>query len=219
MVSKSITKILCWTLALPLVGCAKMCIFFNIRGIKADLERCIVVVDQAPRLPPGLFPVLVAAEDHRNALHPGIDPISLGRVAYVWVFARIRQGGSTIEQQFVRVVTGRYEISARRKLREQVLAIAIASRRSKELIGNAYLSVAYYGSGKVGTNFLSLYLMSADADGGAALVARLKYPEPSLISQRWGDKIQARVSYIKKRLNFDVQEHRDFPVEEECPNN
>ena len=64
------------------------------------------------------------------------------------------QGASTIEQQFVRVMSGRYERSVARKLREQALAIAISRRREKKQVAAAYLSVAFYGSARRGVSGL-----------------------------------------------------------------
>ena len=191
-------------LSLPVTWLARSAEAWNACGICADIEKCIDEVDSHRDLLPRPFIVsLIAAEDHRNALHPGVDPISMLRAVYVrWRCGEV-QGASTVEQQFVRVVSGRYERTLTRKLYEQVLAICVSRRRTKVQIANAYLMVAYYGSGLVGIGGLRARLgadlCSADAGPIRAMIARLKYPEPSRPTKTWRSKVRARVAYIERR--------------------
>ena len=46
----------------------------------------------------------VAVEDHRFFLHPGVDPIALGRAVVRNVSSKSVQGGSTITQQLARTL-------------------------------------------------------------------------------------------------------------------
>ncbi|KXZ74483.1 Penicillin-binding protein 1A [Acinetobacter venetianus] len=65
------------------------------------------------------------------------------------------QGASTVAQQFVRVITERYERTLFRKLREQLLAVLITYEFNNKLIGTGYLNIAFLGSGMYGlTGFL-----------------------------------------------------------------
>src|SRR2546426_88246 len=89
--------------------------------------------------------LLVSGEDHRHARHPGFDWIAIGRVCWRRVSRRTREGGSTIEQQIVRVLTGRYERTVARKVREIALAILVCRRYSKDRLPVAYLWIGYYG--------------------------------------------------------------------------
>lgn len=113
------------------------------------------------------------------------------------------QGASTIEQQFVRVVSGRYEHTVSRKLYEQMLAVCVSNRRSKTQIANAYLSVAYYGTAMVGMTALRSKLgdrlFAPTPDRVREIVARLKYPEPLQPTAEWRRRVQARVAYIERR--------------------
>ncbi|GAA0569172.1 hypothetical protein GCM10009099_03500 [Caenispirillum bisanense] len=113
------------------------------------------------------------------------------------------QGASTIEQQFVRVVTERYERTAARKIREQLLAIALARHRPKNSVASAYLAIAFYGSGCIG-------LEGMKAQFGAQLhspcerqvllfISQLKYPRPLRPSTNWQAKINRRCEAILAR--------------------
>jgi penicillin-binding protein 1A len=114
------------------------------------------------------------------------------------------QGASTIEQQFVRVISGRYERSFMRKIREQALAIAVSRRRAKSQIAEAYLSVAFYGSHLRGASGL-LAACGVELDAASprlifGMIAKLKYPEPSQPGPQWEAKLQRRIRYIESRF-------------------
>jgi penicillin-binding protein 1A len=176
----------------------------NLCGLNNDLKLCLEVVDKSPLLPHRFVTTLVAAEDHRSLMHPGVDPIAMLRVLLVLVKTRRFQGASTIEQQLVRVVLGRYERTLRRKFREQLIAIALCCKRPKARIAMAYLSHAFYGSRRYGLSELTRAcgpdLEAAGQDSVSHLVARLKYPEPLHPSAEWRRKILNRVQYIGNRL-------------------
>lgn len=143
------------------------------------------------------YHVLVAAEDHRSPMHYGIDPIAIIRCIYLQLTKRITQGGSTIEQQLVRTLTGRYEMTLRRKTREQIIAILLNEVvKNKKEIGKAYLNCAYFGSGKIG--FLNLSV--SDKEDASELIARLKYPTKKDEKPHTNEKIRLRKSHINKIL-------------------
>lgn len=174
-------------------------------GLHEDLNICLIVVDSAPSIPSRFVLTLVAAEDHRNSLHPGVDPIAMFRALLVWVRDGRIQGASTIEQQLVRVALGCYEKTLGRKLREQLIAVALPCRRSKVQIANAYLSNAFYGSGLFGlaalTDVCKPNLEVTPQDNILIMIARLKYPRPLTPTTEWHQKVKARVQYIAIRLN------------------
>ncbi len=191
-------------LSLPITWLARSAEAWNACGICADVEKCVAVVDsQRDSLPSPFIVSLIAAEDHRNAIHPGVDPISILRAVYVRWRCGMVQGASTVEQQFVRVVSGHYDRTLTRKLYEQALAICVSRRRTKTQIANVYLMIAYYGSGLVGIDGLRARLgadlWSADVGPVRAMIARLKYPEPSRPTRTWRANVGARVAYIERR--------------------
>ncbi len=151
--------------------------------------------------------LLIIGEDHRFYRHIGVDPIALCRAVWKTIFCRKRQGGSTIAMQLVRTLTGRYEKTAYRKLREIVLAIRLTRYIERDSIPIIYVWVAYYGSGmnnyKQACSRLGLEAdLMSDVDV-AKLVARLKYPEPRRYSAQRESQIWLRALHLlelKKRI-------------------
>jgi len=204
MATKLLQRFIIYSASTPLILLSRIAEVFNLWGIEKDLSDCLSTVDGFGNEIPHLFiTVLVTAEDRRNALHFGVDPIAVIRAAYMSAKG-YRQGASTIEQQFVRVVTKRYEKNIKRKLKEQILAVTVARHRSKDQIAAAYLSIAFYGSGILGVKGLKAkcgqLLSGANTADVIGMVARLKYPEPLVPSKSWAQKFTKRIQYIAARL-------------------
>ena len=140
MATKTVLKAMCLLLSSPLVVLSRIAVFLDLWDLKCDLSACLQKIDDAAdESIAGIFVhALIAAEDRRNPFHPGIDPIGIARAICARLTESKLQGASTIEQQFVRVVSNRYEITLPRKIREQILAIAVSRRRRKDQISSAY---------------------------------------------------------------------------------
>ncbi len=179
-----------------------LCIIFcNNNNIVRDLAKCVDYIKKRKKsfimISDYYYDVLITAEDHRHAMHYGIDPIAIIRCIYLKFIKRVTQGGSTVDQQLVRTITGRYEKTLRRKLREQIIAILLNEIvKDKKEIGKAYLSCAYFGYAKVG--FFSL--SSIDRKDASELIARLKYPTKKNESPHDNRKIMRRKKYIDDML-------------------
>lgn len=189
---------------LPLISLSKLAYFFNWRGFRRDIDALVTTVDTTALLVPEVFSdLLFVAEDHRSKFHPGVDPIALVRAAWVWLRWRRREGGSTVEQQFVRTVLGMHARVLSRKIHEQLLALTVSRIQTKPSIARAYLACAYYGTqytGMAGLKALcgnNLDVASPEAIRGA--IARLKYPEPRHPSVTWLAKNHRRIEYIAQR--------------------
>ena len=111
-------------------------------------NRTRVSLDQ---ISPYLIQATIATEDSRFYENPGFDPIGLTRA----VFQAVREGEqiagtSTITQQLVRAVLlsadERTERTARRKIREIILAAELARTYEKDTILELYLNEIYYGN-------------------------------------------------------------------------
>ncbi|MGD2105413.1 MAG: transglycosylase domain-containing protein [Anaerolineae bacterium] len=102
------------------------------------------------RISPHLINATIATEDRDFWLHPGFDPIALGRaIYYVLTEREIVSGASTIPQQLARMVLlpeERFEQSAKRKIKEIVLAAEVSRVYSKERILEIYLNELNYGN-------------------------------------------------------------------------
>lgn len=149
---------------------------------------------------PALVTMLIAAEDHRFGRHLGVDFVSICRAAWRTIFCGRREGASTIAMQLVRVLTGRYERTLRRKLLEMYLAWRMTRYIKQTDIPKLYLFVAYFGwrmNGLVqASRRLNIDLLAVTDLEAASIVARLKYPEPKKYDQTRHGKIQARAMYI-----------------------
>lgn len=206
MQKKTILRFFYYVLTIPYIIIGKLAFTFNIFSIKNKLNQCIQVVDNKFSKIPDLYTMyLIAAEDHRSEYHYGIDQIGVVRAFFVWLKNGKVQGASTIEQQFVRVVTGDYRNSLLRKFKEQLLAIELTKRRNKNHIARAYLAVAYYGYKCEGTNgiinLIGKELEFASEAQIISLIAKLKYPRPSKNLIKWEKKHHLRIGYIKYRYN------------------
>jgi penicillin-binding protein 1B len=105
------------------------------------------------QIPKDVINAVLAIEDRRFFEHPGVDPIRMvgalitnltGEKSYL-------VGGSTITQQLVRniflasVMANPTEKSMRRKVTEQMMAIVLERRASKDEILEFYLNEVYLG--------------------------------------------------------------------------
>lgn len=155
------------------------------------------------RISPILLTTLIVAEDHRFYGHTGIDLIAIVRALWRVAVLRTWHGGSTIEQQLVRTVTGDYNRSLARKIREILLATLVHKVIPKSDVPGVYLSVAYFGwqmNGLVqACHRLLIDLNKMTPQQASFLVARLKYPEPRAASPQRIHQIDLRSRYILGR--------------------
>jgi len=107
----------------------------------------------AADLPANLAKAIVAIEDRRFYSHWGIDLRGLARAA--WRNAAgggVREGGSTITQQYVRLTSLNQEKTLWRKVQEAFLALRVETTMSKDEILLGYLDTAYFGAGAYGAD-------------------------------------------------------------------
>ena len=98
---------------------------------------------------------LVAIEDSRFWVHPGVDPIALARATASYVRTRrVTQGGSTITMQLARLLEPRPR-TVQSKLIEIIRAFQIERRLSKQQILAAYLTMTPYGGNLEGVRAAS----------------------------------------------------------------
>jgi penicillin-binding protein 1A len=106
----------------------------------------------------------ISVEDRRFYSHIGIDPIGIVRSVMVRLEAgRWRQGGSTITQQLARTVFLNNSRTFDRKIREQILAMALEWNFTKDQILELYLNKVYFGGGAYGIDAASRKFFGHDA--------------------------------------------------------
>jgi penicillin-binding protein 1A len=121
---------------------------------------------------------MVAVEDRRYYIHPGVDPIGITRSLYVRAIdGRWTQGGSTITQQLARNIYLNSNKEFGRKIREVILALAMETKFSKDQILELYLNKVYFGGGAYGVDAASRKFFDHGAENlslaEAAIIAGL----------------------------------------------
>jgi membrane peptidoglycan carboxypeptidase len=124
-----------------------------------EQNRTVVNLKQ---ISPQMQKAIIAIEDSRFYEHNGVDLRGTARAfATNQQSGSVQQGGSTITQQYVKMVllnnakTKEEEAAAtaknaQRKLREASLAIALEKEKTKGEVLAGYLNIAYFGSGAYG---------------------------------------------------------------------
>ena len=195
---------------MPIILLANIINLLNIKSFKDDIEKSLKIIDDFSniKIDKIFIQVLILAEDRRNKLHRGVDTIAILRAIKVRLLENKYQGASTIEQQFIRVVTNRFEKTFYRKLREQILAILLDKKAKKYDISKSYLLIAYYGYNLTGLSAIKkicIDINKVDITTAIEIISRLKYPQPKNINNIWLSKKNKRVLYIKKiieKINY-----------------
>lgn len=138
-------------------------------------DRVLVVWEQIPEV---LRNAVVSAEDRDFFEHGGVDPVGITRAALSDIRGSgVRQGGSTITQQYVKQEYLSSEQTMTRKIKEAVMAIKLEQKISKEEILTRYLNTVYFGRGAYGVQAASRTWFGHDVEaldaGEAAFLAGL----------------------------------------------
>jgi 1A family penicillin-binding protein len=121
----------------------------------ADGKRWFRLDEQRQDVPlaeitPYLQQAFVAVEDHRFYVHPGLDPIGLGRAIYRNTLTGRSEGASTITQQLARTLFLTNRKSYARKVREAVISVQMELQLTKAQILELYLNRIYLSAGVYG---------------------------------------------------------------------
>ncbi len=124
---------------------------------------------------------VVAAENRSFWEDPGFSITGILRSVWSIATGGGLQGGSTITQQYIKILYLDSEQTLQRKVRELILAIKMGREMPKEDILTGYLNTIYYGRGAYGIEAAanSFFLKSAgdlSVDEAAALAAILNNP-------------------------------------------
>lgn len=115
-------------------------------------------------LPKGYVEALICFEDKNFYQHFGIDPLAVARAFYINIKNKsIRQGGSTISMQVVRMALKNQPRTIGQKLKEMLLALRLEMRFSKAEILAMYAAHAPLGGNVVGLEAASWRYFSRPA--------------------------------------------------------
>ncbi len=110
---------------------------------KHGQDRVLIGLDETPSI---LVDTLLATEDRRFYEHVGVDPRGLARALLQAIkVGKLRQGASTLTQQFVKNHFLNRERSISRKVKEAIMAIMLENRYSKKEILEGYLNEIFLG--------------------------------------------------------------------------
>jgi penicillin-binding protein 1A len=146
----------------------------------------------------------VAVEDHRFFLHPGVDPIALGRAVFGNLRSGSLQGGSTLTQQLARTLFLSNRKSYGRKAREAVIAFLIEAQLGKQQILELYLNRIFLGAGIYGVEAMSQRVFGKPAKSlslaESALIAGLARAPAALSPWSNLDEARARSHVVLARM-------------------
>jgi membrane peptidoglycan carboxypeptidase len=148
-------------------------------GTFATQDRQNVTLDKVPA---EMQAAVIAAEDRTFYTNRGIDIKGIIRAARNNATSgEITGGGSTITQQYVKILYLSQEQSYTRKVREAILSIKIHNKLSKKEILEGYLNTIYFGNGAYGVEvasqtYFDKSVSDLDYDEAAALATILNQP-------------------------------------------
>ena len=130
--------------------------------LTGGVDRVSVDYEQVPTV---FLLALLATEDRQFFEHAGVDPVAVARALVADLRNEpLRQGGSTITQQYVKNAYLSSERTWERKLREAVLAIKLERELPKQEILERYLNTIYWGRGAYGIQAASQAYFGVDVE-------------------------------------------------------
>lgn len=183
----------------------------EIARIYGEKNRTFISLDRMSKYIPDAF---IAIEDERFYKHRGIDIKRIIGAGITYILNGGKSyGASTITQQLIKNITGRDEITLRRKIEEQWRALMLETKLTKEQILELYLNTIYLGEGAYGVQAASKIYFDKDASeltlAEAALIAGItQYPSKydPLINFKASKERQETVLWKMKQLGYITQE-------------
>lgn len=154
-------------------------------------------------IPASMQAAAIAAEDRSFATNRGIDFKGIVRALRDnTTSGEIRGGGSTITQQYVKILYLTQERSYTRKLKEAVLSVKIHNQLSKDQILEGYLNTIYFGNGAYGVQVASQTYFGKPASeldyAESAMLATIvnspSYYDP--YAEGFEDRLTPRFNYV-----------------------
>ena len=169
-------------------------------GSLAVQNRQTIGYDEMPQL---IKDAVVAAENRTFWEDPGFSITGIARGAFSIATGGELQGGSTITQQYIKILYLDSGQRLSRKVRELMLAIKMGRELPKEEILEGYLNTIYFGRGAYGIQAAARSFFLKDAkdltlEESAALAAILN--NPAAFNPSGGDdkleKLLGRYQYV-----------------------
>ena len=167
----------------------------RLASLEGGEDRVPVTLDRVPKV---VRDAVLAAEDRKFYEHGGIDPFGIARAT--WADLRnkgVRQGGSTITQQYVKNAYVGRDRSAARKAREAIIAVKLEQRLSKDQILERYLNAIYLGRGAYGVEagskaWFGRSVSQLGPNEATYLAALIRSPETTAVDRNDGTLAEQR---------------------------
>ncbi len=130
-------------------------------GTFAIQNRQPITIDE---IPDSMKQAIVAAENRTFWTDKGISLRGMLRAGWVIATGGTVQGGSTITQQYIKILYLNSEQTVTRKFKELFLAYKINREMTKDEILAGYLNTIYFGHGAYGLQAASRTYFKVDAD-------------------------------------------------------
>lgn len=191
--------------------------------LSGEEDRVSVPLDEMPKV---FIDAVLAAEDRQFFSHSGIDPVGIFRAIYRDLRNEgVRQGGSTITQQYAKNAYLSSERTITRKLKEAVLAVKLERDLSKEQILQRYLNTVYFGRGAYGADaaaraYFGTSIRNVGLSQAAYLAGLIRAPESADASSNPERATFRRDSVLAgmRKIGMITQEEHDaavaVPIEE-----
>ncbi len=155
------------------------------------------------QMPQTIKDAVIAAENRTFWTDSGISPKGILRAAWTILRGGELQGGSTITQQYVKVMYLNSGRTISRKLEELVLSVKIARKVPKQQVLRDYLNTIYFGRGAYGIQagaeaYFNEPASKLTLEQSAVLAAVLNAPslyDPA-VSQSNVPRLTARYQYV-----------------------
>ncbi len=172
--------------------------------IASDQQWRFVPVEQVPDK---YRKALLDFEDKRFAWHPGIDPLAIGRAAWLnFKAGRVVSGGSTVTMQLARLLRDDPPRTLQEKAREAALALQLEWHLSKQEILTEYASRAPFGGNTVGLRAASWRYFQREPDALSWAEAALLAVLPNAPSWIHPGRNQQRLKAKRDRLLASLYE-------------
>lgn len=127
--------------------------------LHGDTRRVWVDIENIPDF---VQKAAISIEDERFYSHRGIDIKRTAGAILGFITGTSDYGGSTITQQLVKNVTGDWDNSPTRKIREIFRALVVETKMNKEEILEYYLNIVYFGNGSNGVQMAAYTYFDKD---------------------------------------------------------
>ena len=187
-----------------------------------DQNRSYVPLDQ---ISPEMQKAQLAIEDHRFYHHGAIDLTGMARAAAGNVAGSSTSGGSTLTQQYVKLVRVQIaqengdedgmrraqEQTISRKIIEMRYAVAMEKKLSKDQILERYLNIAYYGDQTYGVQAAATHYFGIDAkdlnlEQSALLAGLVQSPSVTDPVNYTAAALQRRNVVLNRVLQLDTED-------------